>query len=99
MWGPVPTPIQGAGTLQSNSQLVPVPMSGAFYPGMASAPFYKGGGQPPPTVPLNYLGGATDNMAAAAAANPFSFANSPLPIALAGLIIGIMGLRYVHWRG
>jgi hypothetical protein len=98
MWGSVPTPIQGAGTLQANSQLVAVPMSGAFYPGMASAPFYKGSGQAPPTVSMNYLGGSTNNSAAAAAASPFSFATSPLPIAIIGIAIGLIGLRYVHWR-
>jgi len=89
-----------AGSMQVNSQLIPVPMSNAFYPTYASAPFYKGNGQPPPTIPLNYMSsGGTDYSAQVAAANPFSFTQSPLIIAVAALIIGILGLRYVHWRG
>jgi hypothetical protein len=33
-----------------------------------------------------------------AADNPFSFVQSPLIIAVAALIIGLLGLRYIHWR-
>jgi hypothetical protein len=33
-----------------------------------------------------------------AAANPFSFVQSPLIIAVAALVIGLLGLRYIHWR-
>lgn len=95
-------PITGNGSLVVNGQIVPVPMSGQFMPPLASAPFYKGSGQPPPTVPLNYMQGsgmASDASAAKAAANPWSPTQSPVIIALVALIIGILGLRYVHWRG
>ena len=89
-----------AGTMQVNSQLIPVPMSNAFYPSYASAPFYKGSGQPPPTIPLNYMSrNGTDYTSQMAANNPFSFTQSPLIIAVAALVIGLLGLRYVHWRG
>lgn len=89
-----------AGSLQVNSQLIPVPMSSAFYPTLAGAPFYKGSGQPPATIPLNMSSaGGTDQTASIAASNPFSFTQSPLPIALGALVIGMIGLRYIHWRG
>jgi hypothetical protein len=91
----------GNGSLVVNGQIVPVPMSGQFFPPLASAPFYKGSGQPPPTVPLNYMPNAQSMNSAAgqqAAANPFSFVQSPLIIAVAALVIGLLGLRYIHWR-
>lgn len=96
------TPVTGNGSLVINGQIVPVPMAGQFFPPLASAPFYKGSGQAPPTVPLNYMQGsgmAADASAAKAAANPWSPTQSPVIIAIAALIIGILGLRYVHWRG
>lgn len=95
-----PAPV-GNGSMVSNGQIVPVPMLGQFFPSLASAPFYKGSGQPPPTVPLNYMqgsGASNDAMAATAAANPFSFTQSPLVIALIALVLGIAWLRIVHWR-
>jgi len=99
------------GTLQVNSQMVPAPMASAFYPSMAMAPTYTGSGQGPATLPLNYssmgspgggsayTNGGTSAQAALAGQNPFSFTQSPLPIAVAAFIIGILGLRYIHWRG
>ena len=93
-------PFGGQGTLQVNSQLVPVPMTGQFYPSLAAAPFYKGSGQISPTLPLNMMSaGGTDSSVAAATANPWSFTDSPLPIAVGALIVGMLGLRYIHWRG
>lgn len=102
------TPMAGNGSLTTNGQLVPVPMSGAFFPSSASAPFYKGNGQPPPTIPVNFAstgnvamgGGSMDaTTAATAGSNPFNFAQSPLIMSVAALAIGLIGLRYVHWRG
>lgn len=92
-----PSPI-GNGSLVTNGGLFPVPMSNAFYPTMATAPFYKGSGQPPPTVPINYMNQSTPQTSAAAG-NPFSPTQSPLLIAVIALAIGLLGLRYVHWRG
>ena len=95
------SPVQGNGTFVTNGQILSSPMSGAFFPSTASVPFYKGSGQPPPTVPVNYMGtssNGSDPLAAMAAANPWSFTQSPLIIAVAALIIGLVGLRYIHWR-
>ena len=96
-----PAPI-GNGSLVTNGQILGVPMAGQFFPDMASAPFVKGSGQPPPTVPINYMQGNQTAMgnpqAMIAAANPFSPTMSPLIFAVGALIIGILGLRYIHWR-
>lgn len=89
----------GAGTLAVNNQLVPAPMDGAFYPSGFAYPYYKGNGQGPATVPIMGASNGTDAQASAAAAAPFDFAQSPLPWAIIFLIVGIMGLRYIHWRG
>ncbi len=98
-----PFGLGSAGSMQVNSQIVPVPMSGAFFPSSASAPFYKGSGQPPPTVALSYMGssGGSSNEGAvnAAVANPFSFTDSPLVLAIIFILVGYLGLRYVHWKG
>lgn len=94
-------PSSGSGSLTVNGQIVPVPMSGQFFPPLASAPFYKGSGQPPPTVPLNFMQGSgamSDAGAASAIQNPWSFTKSPVVIALVALVVGILGLRYIHWR-
>lgn len=95
-----PAPV-GNGSMVANGQIVGVPMGLQFFPNLAAAPFYKGSGQPAPTVPINYITGtpgSTGGMSAAAAANPFSFTQSPLIIAILFLIVGILGLRYIHWR-
>lgn len=89
------------GSLVTNGQIIPSPMDSAYFPEMASAPFYRGNGQPPPTVPLNFVSSANmvDQSANMAASDPFNFTQSPVIIAILALVIGILGLRYVHWRG
>lgn len=94
-------PMTGNGSMAVNSQLVNVPMLGAFFPNTAPAPYYKGSGQPPPTVPINYMSMAssgTDSSANIASANPWSFTQSPLPILIIALVGGMIWLRMVHWR-
>ena len=95
-------PAWGNGSLVTNGQIVPVPMMGQYFPSTASAPFYTGNGQPPPTVPINFLSSASSNSngnAPTAASDPFSFTQSPLIMAIIFLVVGIAGLRYIHWRG
>lgn len=92
------SPVSGNGTLVTNGQMTMAPMSSAFYPSMASSPFYKGNGQGPPTVPLSYMSNSQNQFVSTAMANPFSFTMSPLIMALAALVIGLVGLRYIHWR-
>lgn len=91
-------PMAGNGTMAVNSQLVSVPMLGQFFPNTALAPYYKGNGQPPPTIPLNYSATNGGDMSAnIAAANPWSVTQSPLPILIIALVIGLVWLRVVHW--
>ena len=93
------SPVNGNGSMVVNGQIVPVPMGGQFFPTMASAPFYKGNGQGPPTVPLNFMGqGSGNQLSQVAGSNPFNFQLSPLLMACIALVVGIFGLRYVHWR-
>jgi hypothetical protein len=54
-----------------------------------------------PTVPP-MIGGAggvsmSDNTAAAMT-NPWSLFHSPLPWAIGMLVVGLLGLRFIHWR-
>ena len=48
---------------------------------------------------VNSSGTANTANAALAANQPFSFVQSPIPMAIIFLIVGLVGLRVVHWRG
>ena len=56
-----------------------------------------------PTVPpmINSgVGGATStDTSVMAIANPWSLFHSPLPWAIIFLVVGLLGLRVIHWRG
>lgn len=47
----------------------------------------------------NNSGGTNTAHAALAAANPWNFAVSPIPMAIIFLVVGLVGLRMIHWRG
>lgn len=91
------------GTLLVNNQIVASPMSSAYFPSSQQYPYFKGNGQGPATIPLNYMGtsgsGGTTSQASAAASMPFSLTQSPVIWAIIFLIVGVAGLRYIHWRG
>ncbi len=87
-------PMPGNGSLVVNGQIVGVPMGNQFFPSLAMAPFYRGNGQPPPTIPINY-GASTGTNGMLNASSP---TQGPVFIAVAALIVGILGLRYIHWR-
>src|SRR5437868_2360488 len=90
----------GNGSMVTNGQIVSVPMLGQFFPNLAQAPIYKGSGQPPPTIPINYmnnLGNSVTSGSDIAAANPWSLTQSPLPILIVAMVIGYFLLRYVHF--
>lgn len=92
-------PMTGNGSLVSNGQIIPVPMLGQFFPSTAQAPFYYGNGMPPPTIPINYTTSQGGDMStAAAASNPWSPTLSPLPVTIGALIVGLVMLRFIHWR-
>jgi len=87
----------GNGSMVTNGQIVGVPMLGQFFPALASAPFYSGNGQPPPTIPISYMGSGRSGMSASPLV-PSSPTQGPVWIAIAAIVVGILGLRYVHWR-
>lgn len=96
--GQLYTPVRGNGTAGVNSQLVPFPMHGTFFPNLAQAPMYSGNGQPPPTIPINYMGMSSSHGASMGVSDPWSVTQSPLPITIGALLIGFLLLRFVHWR-
>lgn len=48
---------------------------------------------------INGSGGSNMAHAQAASQNPWNFQISPLPMALIALVVGVIGLRLVHWKG
>ena len=81
-----------------NGQLIPVFELQALTSGNAVGPIYNGGAASPATVPPNAsTGGKAAGAGGTAAASPFSLRNSAVPFLLIMLIVGVLGLRYVHW--
>lgn len=91
-------PMSGNGSAAVNSQLLNFPMIGAFFPNTASTPYYKGNGQPPPTIPISYSSQDSTGNSSVASANPWSPQVSPLPWVIGALLGGMLLLRFVHWR-
>ena len=84
------------GSKTVNGQLVPVFQWQPLSSGNAVGPAFGGGPASPATVPPNASrGGAA---ASSAARQPFSLKNSAVPLLLIMLVVGVLGLRYVHWR-
>ena len=88
----------GQGSLAVNNQLLVAPNSEAFFPSSATYPYFRGSGQGPATIPLDMVNYGGGSAASAATANPFSPTQSPLWIAIIALVVGLLGLRYIHWR-
>ena len=88
----------GYGSAVVNGQLLPQLPAQGIFPPAPIAPYLRSViGTPPPTI-----GGATGNSGnaaatQAAAANPLSFIKSPVPLLLIMLVVGVAGLRYIHW--
>lgn len=94
-----------------NGQLVNNFTWSAMKPSQAAAPYYQGNGAKPRTL-MGYGmgvtgpagtgiggGGYASGAANDASAQPWNPQKSPVPWAIAFLIVGILGLRHVHWRG
>jgi hypothetical protein len=90
-------PVHNNGTAGVNSQLLPFPMHNSFFPQLAQGPMFSGNGQPPPTIPINYMG-MNANYTGGGVSDPWSPTMSPLPITIGALIVGFLLLRFVHWR-
>jgi hypothetical protein len=90
----------GADSDVINGQLVTIRNRDTYFP-VGYVPIAQRVPNITPTVPpmISGVGGATgiDSMAAASA-NPWSLFHSPLPWAIGMLVIGLLGLRLIHWR-
>lgn len=88
------------GTVQSNGQLVAALQASALTAHGAIAPVLKGS-QPQQPLTVGVPGGLTDSgsngAAADAIANPLNFMKSPVPLLLIMLVVGMLGLRYIHF--
>lgn len=101
------------GSTVVNGLLVPNFTWRALGPSQAAAPYWYGNGSKPATLagysaavsPLSMAsgvtgmgGGAVATASAGAGDNPWSLVHSPTPWAMAFLVIGFLGLRFIHWR-
>lgn len=103
----------GPNTQVINGQLVPLMSQDQWSPvAYGPIPGRTGSPAPVPTLPPivggssgygapHIMGGgntANDAVAGMAGERPFDLRLSPLPWALGFLILGLLGLRWVHWR-
>lgn len=84
------------GSATVNGQLVPVFKWNAFASGNATGPVYGGGPASPATIPPNASSGSAS--ASTAASAPFNVKSSPILLLLVMLVVGVLGLRFIHWR-
>lgn len=98
------------GSQPVNGQLVPELTNTQIFPSQAYVPYMQGRGAATPTLPppVSWFSGGgnpyttgleTSGTASQAAAEPFNPVKSPVLWALVFLVVGILGLRHVHWRG
>lgn len=97
------------GSQPVNGQLVPELTATQIFPDQAYVPYWAGRGAYTPTLPppVTFNGTSADpwtsgmiaDPTSAAAAAPFDAGKSPVLWALAFLVVGVIGLRIVHWRG
>jgi len=81
-----------------NGQLVTVLPAPFRASGNAIGPLYRGGAATPATIPRAQSAGANAANAQAAGAAPWDPRVSPLPLLVVMLVVGLVGLRYIHWR-
>jgi hypothetical protein len=99
------------GSQPINGQLVPELTATQIFPSNAFVPYYQGRASFTPTLPppIQYgQGTAMDpytsglmggGSSMAAIQDPFNPTKSPVLWAVGFLIIGMLGLRHIHWRG
>jgi hypothetical protein len=86
------------GTRIINGQQVPVLMSsGSLQPPAASGPTFRGPGQSPLATIPKPGGGAVSTVGGNAGA--ISFTPVTMLVLAAMFVLGVLGLRYIHWRG
>lgn len=84
------------GSLAVNGELVGTPMNSLFMPTNAPGPSFRGGPRQPATIPTGVgaqlgLDGTTGSSGTATRGNTALVAG-------AAIVIGLLGLRYIHWR-
>lgn len=95
------------GSMVVNGQLVPTLMPGQPFPSQAYVPYYQGKGAPTPTLPPPLQIGGSHNVWSGgmglssneAADDPWNISVSPVIWAILALVVGVLGLRHIHWRG
>lgn len=105
-------PMLSYGSQAINGQLVPEYTATAMFPSQAYIPYFQGHGAYTPTLPppVNVVAGGMDSWTSGisgvgsgsveeAADEPFNPIKSPVLWALGFLIVGILGLQHVHWKG
>lgn len=95
------------GSIGVNDQLLSTPMASWFLPGNAVGPIMRGTGNTyPATIPAGISGsgaysvadGSGSENATAAGSNPWSFAQSPVIMLIAALLVAVLGLHFIHYR-
>jgi len=87
-----------------NGQLVPVFTTRGMFPSQAAAPYMYGNGSKPATLAGFSPGmGISSSLAVGGGPSsddesPWNPRVSPVPWALAFLVVGMIGLRQIHWR-
>lgn len=90
------------GTRMVNNQLVPELMFAQVTPSQAYVPYYQGRGAPTPTLPGVAIGNPGGNViyqANDAGSDPWNMQKSPVLWAIGFVIVGILGLRWIHFQG
>lgn len=90
------------GSRMVNGQLVPELMAAQVFPSQAFVPYYQGRGAPTPTLPGVVMGDPGGNVVysgADAGQDPWNLQKSPVLWAIGFVIVGILGLRWIHWNG
>lgn len=99
-WAPVawgPTPGQAGGF--SPVPTIPPSVSVSNFGAMGSqAPGYTAGLGGASAATNAYVGGVNEAAAGAAALYPWNWKLSPLPWAIVFVLVGLIGLRLVHWK-
>lgn len=95
-WGPTPGQAGGFAPLPT---IPPAVGSGQFGAMGAQAPgFTAGMGGASSAVQNSGTGGGNSEAAGIAGMYPWNWKLSPLPMAIIFLLVGIIGLRLVHWK-
>ena len=95
------------GTIGVNDQLSLAYTASALFPTQAQAPTWSGGMKTPPTLAyptglsqVGYpVGPGQSDMTSNAVAFPFSLQHSPALWAIIFILVGVWGLRHIHFRG